>query len=148
MSNFPVPKFYFSVTIDGDKYSFQEVSGLTQEFDNMEYRAGGSRDLGKYQRAGLLKSGKLVLKKGVFTGESDLNDFLSELHGDNSDFRSENTGVPIIVRLLDESNTPVVTWNVRDAVPTKISHGDLKSTDNNIAVESAEFVFTSITSSY
>ena len=42
-SNWPLPKFYFSVTLGSDdKVSFQEVDGLESETQVIEYRHGNS----------------------------------------------------------------------------------------------------------
>jgi len=52
----PVAKFYFLVSIKGKHYEgeigFQEVSGLDQETDIMEYRHGDSPSFGTIKKPG------------------------------------------------------------------------------------------------
>ena len=39
---FPIPKYHFKVEMEGFREtSFKEVTGLSQEYDKMEYRGGG-----------------------------------------------------------------------------------------------------------
>ena len=41
-SNYPLPKFHFSVNWGGTTMSFTEVSGMEQALDVIEYRMGNS----------------------------------------------------------------------------------------------------------
>jgi hypothetical protein len=66
----PLPKFSFSVTIDGAVTSFQEVSGLDVEAQVIEYRAGDSKGFSTIKMPGIQKSGNVTLKKGVFATDN------------------------------------------------------------------------------
>ena len=43
--------------------------------------------------------------------------------------------VPVTISLLDEAGAPTMVWTLANAWPTKISGTDLKSTGNEVAVE-------------
>ena len=64
----PLPKFYFAVDIAdvGDNLPFQEVSGLDTEAQPIEYRAGNNKVWSTIKMPGLVKTGNVTLKKGVF----------------------------------------------------------------------------------
>ena len=42
---------------------------------------------------------------------------------------------PVTIRLLDEAGAPTMVWTLANAWPTKITSTDLKSTGNEVAVE-------------
>ena len=65
-SVWPLPKFYFSVKIDEEELSFQEVSGLDMENEPLEYRAGNSPVFSKVKIPGTKKYSNITLKKGIF----------------------------------------------------------------------------------
>lgn len=146
---FPVPKFLFEVEIDGMSIPFQEVTGLDQEYDFLEYRSGVDPELTTRKRSGLYKSGQVTFKKGIFTGDSDVWDLFDKLLNDKSgSHRAESEPIDITVTLKDETEAPVVSWNIVGAVPIKLTNGDLKSDENAIAIEQIDFVFQRIYSEY
>ena len=51
----------------------------------------------------------------------------------------------VVIKLLDETGNPVMTWTLNNAWPTKISATDLKSDGNEIAVESLEIMHEGLT---
>jgi phage tail-like protein len=129
----PLPKFYFSVTIGGTEYPFQEVSGLETETQAIEYRHGNSKQFSTIKMPGIAKVGNVTLKKGVFVKDNNFWTWYSAI--------KMNTikRVVVVVKLLDESGKPTMTWTLQNAWPTKIQSTDLKSDGNEVAVESIEF---------
>lgn len=147
--NFPVPKFSFAVTIDGTLIPFQEVTGLDQEYDFLEYRSGEDSELTTRKRSGLYKSGQVTFKKGIFTGDTDVWDTFDKLlNGKGDNHRAETKPIDISVTLNDETGAGVVTWNIVGAVPVKLTNGDLKSDENAIAIEQLDFVYQRIYSEH
>ncbi|MEO1020451.1 MAG: phage tail protein, partial [Pseudomonadota bacterium] len=67
-NSWPLPKFYFSVSIGdvGDTIPFQEVSGLDTEAQPIAYRAGDANTWSVVKMPGLIKTGNVMLKKGLF----------------------------------------------------------------------------------
>lgn len=128
----PLPKFYFSVTIDGKEYPFQEVSGLETETQVLEYRHGNSPQFSTIKMPSIAKVGNVTLKKGVFVKDNNFWNWYSQI--------KMNTikRVTVVIKLLDEKGKPTMSWTLQNAFPTKITSTDLKSDGNEIAVETIE----------
>lgn len=141
--DFPVPKFHFNVTIDGTTISFQEVTGLDQENEHLEYRAGDDPEYVTQKRVGLKKTGTLSFKKGVFSGETDVLDTYQKVN-DRENYFSNQDPIDITVCLCDEAGESVLEWAVTGAVPIKMTNADLKSDENAIAIEQIDFVHSGV----
>lgn len=125
----PLPKFRFSVDLGGTPMSFQEVSGLDVEAQRIEYRAGDSKAFPVTRMPGLKKYGDVTLKKGMFKGDRAILDWFSKINMATIERKA------VSISLLDEGGDAVVVWKLENAWPTKISGTDLKSTANEVAVE-------------
>ncbi len=142
---FPLPKFHFLVTLGrAGEIAFQEVTGLDMENDHMEYRSGDDPEFVTLKRAGLIKTGTVSFKKGLFTGDTAIWDEYKTIFEKSYYSQDDNSSDHIIVDLLDESSNPVVTWEILKPVPVKLSNGDLKSDENAIAIEQIDFVHSGI----
>ena len=53
----PMPKFHFQVKWDSEVMSFQEVSGLDVEAQQIEYRHGDSKEFSTIKMPGIKKFG-------------------------------------------------------------------------------------------
>jgi|PersoiStandDraft_1058852.scaffolds.fasta_scaffold02641_5 phage tail-like protein len=135
----PMPKFYFSVKWDGNEMSFQEVSGLDVQSEEIKYRSGNSPVFSVTKMPGMKKYGNITMKKGVFKGDNKFWDWLNQI--------KLNTiqRVPVIISLLDEAGKDTMVWTLTNAWPTKISSTDLKSEGNEVAIESIEIVHEGLT---
>ena len=126
----PLPSFYFSVNVDGiGDISCSEVSGLETEFDVIEYRAGDSPIFTKLKMPGLRKVSDITLKKGIFKDDKAMWDWLKQV---NLNIIERKT---VTVKLLDESGSPVKTWQLTNAWPKKITVEGFKSDGNTAAIE-------------
>lgn len=134
----PIPKFHFEVTWGGVDVGFQEVTGLEMETQFIEYRAGDDPSLVTQKIPGLKKHGNITLKKGVFRDDTIFYDWFEDVQT-NPERRED-----ITIQLLDEEDSPVMVWTVRNAFPTKISGPDLKSDANEIALETIELAHEGI----
>ncbi len=130
----PLPKFYFSVDIGGvgDDLPFQEVSGLDTESQPIEYRAGNNKVWSTIKMPGLLKSGNVTLKKGVFAKDNKFWDWYSQIKLNTIKRQT------VTIKLLDEKGDPTMVWTLANAFPTKITGTDMKSDGNEVAVETLE----------
>jgi phage tail-like protein len=128
----PIPKFHFSVQIDGTAYAFQEVSGLKLNTEVIEYRVGNDPTFIKQRVPGLKKFENITLKKAMFKNDSVLYDWFMDVQK-NFERRKD-----LIIQLLDEQGTPLFTWTVVRAFPLSISGPDLNSEGNELAMESME----------
>lgn len=141
----PIPAFHFRVTIDGTQMSFQEVSGLDQEFDVIEYRHGDSETFSKMKMPGMAKYTNLVCKKAIFESDDRILEMYNKLY--NKEYYSGDARPDILCELLDEQGNTVMAWNIQKAIPIKLTGPSLKSDGNEVAVESIEFVHEGITTS-
>jgi phage tail-like protein len=128
-SAWPLPRFRFEVKWADQVMSFQEVSGLDVEAQPIEYRRGESAQFSVLKMPGIQKYGDITLKKGVFKGDNKFWDWFNEIKA-NAAKRTAMT-----ISLLDESGTPTMVWTLANAWPSKITGTDLKSTANEVAVE-------------
>ena len=138
-SNWPLPKFYFSVTLGADdKVSFQEVDGLESETQVIEYRHGNSPIYAPIKMPGLAKVGNVTMRKGIFVNNNKFWAWYSEIKLNTIARRT------VVVNLLDETGNPKMVWTLNNAFPTKVTGTDLKSEGNEVAVESIEIAYETL----
>ena len=135
----PLPKFYFEVKWDTQVMSFQEVSGLDIEAQVIEYRHGDNPIFSTIKMPGMVQSGNVTMKKGVFVTDNKFWDWYNQI--------KMNTikRVPVTISLLDEAGAPTMVWTLSNAWPTKITSTDLNAEGNEVAVEEIEIVHEGVT---
>ena len=135
----PMPKFYFQVKWDSQVMSFQEVSGLDIQSEEIKYRHGDSPEFSVIKMPGMKKIGNITMKKGIFKGDNKFWDWFKQI--------KMNTikRLPVTISLLDEGGKATMVWTLTNAWPTKITGTDLKSEGNEVAIESMEVVHEGIT---
>jgi len=131
----PLPKYYFSVDIgDQTDLAFQEITGLDSGQEVIEYRHGNSRVHSVIKMPGLGSNGSdITMKKGVFTGDNNLYELIAKI--------SLNTyeRMTVVIRLLDETGSPKVTWTLTNTFVKQITSTDLNSQSSEAAIESIVF---------
>ena len=135
----PLPKFYFEVKWDTQVMSFQEVSGLDVEAQVIEYRHGDNPIFSTIKMPGIVQSGNVTMKKGVFVSDNKFWDWYNQI--------KMNTikRVPVTISLLDEAGAPTMVWTLANAWPTKITSTDLNAEGNEVAVEEIEIAHEGVT---
>jgi len=135
----PLPKFYFEVKWDSTVMSFQEVSGLDIQSEEIKYRHGDNPVFSVIKMPGMVKVGNVTMKKGTFVADNKFWDWFNQI--------KMNTikRVPVTISLLDEAGKPTMVWTLANAWPTKITGTDLKSEGNEVAVETIEIVHEGLT---
>ncbi|WP_050478916.1 phage tail protein [Herbaspirillum rhizosphaerae] len=135
----PLPKFYFQVKWDSQVMSFQEVSGLDIQSEEIKYRHGDSPEFSVIKMPGMKKVGNVTMKKGIFKGDNKFWDWFNQI--------KMNTikRVPVTISLLDEAGKPTMVWTLANAWPTKITGTDLKAEGNEVAIETIEIVHEGLT---
>ncbi len=128
--SWPLPSFYFKVSISniGD-ISCCEVSGLETEYEEITYRAGDSPIFTKLKMPGLRKAGDLTIKKGIVNNEKALWDWINKVK-----LYAIQREV-VTISLLDESGSPVKTWEAVNAWPKKITVEDSKAEGHTTNIE-------------
>ena len=115
-----MPKFYFSVDIGDDTdIAFQEVSGLDVESEVIEYRHGNSPNHSVIKMPGMMKFSDITLKKGVFADDNTFYEWISQIS------LNTYTRLTVVIRLLDETATPRMTWTLTNAFPKQITPTDM-----------------------
>ena len=126
----PLPKFYFSVDIgDETDLAFQEVSGLDVESGVIEYRHGNSPNHSVIKMPGMMKFSDITLKKGVFADDNMLYEWISQIS------LNTYTRLTVVIRLLDETATPRMTWTLTNAFPKQITPTDMNSQSSEAGIE-------------
>ena len=131
--NYPLPKFHFHVEWGGTRMGFTEISGLDFETEVIEYREGGYTTYHKHKQPGLTKYSDVTLKRGTFLGDFEFFELWKKtmmFQEGKEKFRRD-----IIIKLLDEEHTPIISWSLLNAWPRKVQYSDLKADANEILIE-------------
>jgi phage tail-like protein len=135
---YPPVSFLFKVEFEGipdlkdrDAY-FQEVSGLSQEFEFEENKQGGDNSNPDKVPKGV-KYPSLVLKRGVFKDSGVLKWIM-----DAMDEPLSVKPCSVIVKLLNENQEPLMTFNFEQVIPMKWSLDGFNAQESKIAVETIE----------
>ncbi len=135
----PYSAFNFLVQIDGGpdargdwRAGFQEVTGLGMEITVAEYRAGSFKDNTPMKVTGTYKVPDVTLKRGVVGDLNTLYAWLNAVRNGQQDQLKEVT-----IMLLDEqrSDTPVQSWRLKGARPTKYTGPNLSGKSTDVAIE-------------
>ena len=132
MAVYPIPVFHFRVECGDMKIGFSEVSGLTQELQLIEYREGTSPDYSTIKMPGLHKYNNITLKRGIAKGDNDFFKWLNTVKLNTIERRD------LTISILNESHEPVMVWKAHNAFPVKVEGPGLKSSGNEVAIESIE----------
>jgi len=119
--------------------SFQEVSGLDIQSEEIKYRAGDSPNFSVIKMPGMKKFGNVTMKKGVFKSDNKFWDWFNEIKMNVIKRKA------ITISLLDETGGVTMVWTLANAWPTKITSTDLKSEGNEVAIETIEIVHEGLT---
>ena len=138
-NNWPLAKFHFKVEWDKEVMSFQEVSGLDVQSEEIKYRKGDSPVFSPVKMPGLKKYGNVTMKKGIFKSDNKFWDWFNQIKMNTIARKS------ITISLLDEAGAPTMVWTLANAWPTKITGTDMKAEGNEVAVESIEIVHEGLT---
>jgi phage tail-like protein len=128
----PLVKFRFSVKIGDKEAFFQEVTGLSDETQQIEYRKRNNKEFSTIKMPGLNNFGNVTLKKGIFKDDTSFWDLYNAVK------MSKVKPEVIVISLLDENNDVAMSWKLANALPSKITATDMKSDANDLAVESME----------
>lgn len=129
---YPSTVFHFNVEWGGTRVGFTEVSGLSQEKQVIEYRDGSSPEYSSIKMPGIPKYSNITLKRGILDGDNEFIQWLSTVKMNTVERRD------LIISLLNEEHEPVMTWKIHNAFPVKVEGPGLKSTGNEVAIESIE----------
>lgn len=132
MATYPLPKFHFLVEWGGVRIGFTEVTGLDIQAEVIEYREGSSPEYHKIKMPGMQKYSNITLKRGTIQGDTEFYRWINMTNMTVAERRD------IVISLLNETHTPVMTWKAKNSFPVKVQASDLKSDGNEVAIETLE----------
>lgn len=139
-ADYPLLVYNYRVDIDNVSISFSDVSGLDLSFDTIthkeSHRVSGKSGPNIMYMPGMIQPVNISLKKGLVPGVSMkvFYDWINSIELNRVDKKD------IIVHLLDETGSTVISWKVVDAFPTKLSAPSLSANSNEVAVESLDLM--------
>lgn len=130
---YPPVGFYFQVTIENETYSFKEVSGISSEVSTEEITEGGENRF-KYKVPTHVKYSNLELKRGIIPNNSKLKSWVTE----TLEVGLSSNIIPktVVVSLLNEKGTIVMSWTFVNAWPVSWNTSSLNNMTNEILIES------------
>lgn len=141
--SYPIPVFYYRVEIDDmPPMAFSEVSGLSIEVETITYKDGLSYKQGAKHMPGMGTPVNLTLQKGIVKGDSALFDWINSIQLNAVQKRN------ITISLLNmegEEGSPLVSWHVTDAFPTKLDVPSFNASSNEVAIESMSLMANGLT---
>jgi phage tail-like protein len=146
---YPPASFHFEVRIATSgaaagaaaDASFEEVWGIAVDMAAAEGSEGGENKF-VHRLPTPSKHSNLVLKRGVMKPSSLLAQWTSESVGNGLSAPIQTQ--PLLVTLVDQSGSPLVSWTFADAYPLKLSVARLPSEDGDMLVDSVEFAYRSM----
>ena len=142
MAEYPLPAFHYQVDWGGPKgteVGFSEVSGLTIEHQVIEYRDGVSKEYSAVKMPGIPKYNNITMKRGITAADNDFFKWLNITKMNKPERRN------LTISLLNENHEPVMTWKAVNTFPVKVEGPGLKSTGNEVAIESIEVAHEGLT---
>lgn len=129
--NYPLPGFHFSVkwSEDEENIRFSEVSGLNVETKVIEYREGANKEYTTYKMPGYKTFPKVTLKRGTMAIDNGFYEWWNKAQLNTIERRD------IVISLLNEDHIAVVTWNLKDAWPSKVTFGSLQAKSTDVLIE-------------
>jgi len=135
---YPPVGFYFDVFVEGitgiNEGNFQEVSGLNVKIGTEEVVEGGENRF-VHRLPTAPKYENLILKRGLLKGSS----LIDWVRTSVEQFKF----VPklVVVKLLDATGNPLVSWSFSNAYPVGLRISEFKSQENALVVETLELAF-------
>lgn len=135
---YPPVGFSFDVSVEGimglNEGSFQEVSGLNVKFGTEEVVEGGENRF-VHRLPTPPKYENLVLKRGMLKGSSLINWVRTSVE------RFKFVPKMVVVKLLDASGQPLISWRFSNAYPVSLRISEFKSQENAMVIETLELSF-------
>lgn len=138
-TNYPPVSFFFRVEfqlggVQSTDAMFQEVTGLNAELQSEQIKEGGEN---RYSQSLPTRASytDLVLKRGLIVGSAVVKWCQDAI--ENLDIQP----ITIIVKLLNEKNEPLQTYNIVNAWPKKWSVSDFNAQESKIVVETMELSY-------
>ena len=144
-NEWPLTKFAFEINIGGftGNVSFQGMDGMGATIATMKFRDGNSNKFYEQSRPTLTSYDPVTLKKGMFSGDTDLFDWFSNV-SQGSMFSDMRTVTINLSELTGGGRTHMFTWTLEKAFVTKFTPSNLDGeAESEIAIEEVELTYQS-----
>lgn len=133
-------QFYFQVALNDCVIAFQEVTGLVEETQIIEYKTGNSPIFSTVKMPGIRKYGNITFKKGMLVKGNSLKTLFKAVQMNQMERKS------ITISLLDQKGQITMHWVLLNAFPVKITmqENDINPQDPIAAVENMEIAHEGI----
>ena len=132
----PIVAFHFALDCSGVLMGgFQKVSGLSIEFDVVEYKASGVKgeELITFQ-PGRQKPTKITLERGMTDGNMEMQTWIKQVQDGKIKEARKNGSI----MAYNQEHTEVARWNFENAWPNKVDWGGFDSGQNQAQIEKME----------
>jgi phage tail-like protein len=130
LRNRPYGNYNFLVDFGGGNGGFSEVIIPGIVIDVIEYRNGNDPDNAVRKLPGMNKAPDVTLKRGL-VGALDLYEWINDVRNGNA-----NAVRDVVIQLQSEDRTtPVWSWRLRRAWPSRYSFGALNAKGKDLAIE-------------
>jgi phage tail-like protein len=134
------PAFRFVVQIDGiGEAVFTECTLPNLEVEVDEQKEGGF-NTGTHLLPGRVRRGTITLKRGLASASTLMSWYLAVMQGKIKESRR-----PVSVILYDSQGEQLMRWDFSGAYPHKWVGPTLNSASNDLAIESLELSYESLT---
>lgn len=144
-NEWPLSKFAFEISIGGftGYVSFQGMDGMGATISTMKFRDGNSLKFYEQTRPTLTSYDPVTLKKGVFSGDTELFDWFSNV-SQGSLFSDMRTVTIHLSELTGSGQTHMFTWTLEKAFVTKFTPSNLDGeAESELAIEEVELTYQS-----
>jgi phage tail-like protein len=144
-NEWPLAKFAFEISIGGftGHVSFQGMDGMGATIATMKFRDGNSTKFYEQSRPTLTSYDPVTLKKGVFSGDTELFDWFTNV-SQGSMFSDMRTVTISLSELTGGGQTHMFTWTLEQAFVTKFTPSNLDGeADTELAIEEVELTYQS-----
>jgi phage tail-like protein len=118
---------------------FQEVSGLDLNQEAIEYRNTNHKIFATDKKQGIPKYNSVILKRGMVSNGNAFSRFQEQIQ--TNTFQRET----VVVKLLNETGDIVIAWGLENAYPTHINFINLHAEESEVAIESMEIAYETLT---
>ncbi|MFI8930471.1 phage tail protein [Streptomyces sp. NPDC053474] len=141
-ATYPVPVYRFVLDIDGGATdgTFSSVSGLETGVQKIEYKDGAS---GLFQLPGQPEAVTVTLRKGVIPKDSQLWAWLFSVSENKVDKKN------CTISLTDDTGANLLlTWNIANAFPVKLSGRNLDGSTGEGTIEEVTLMADRVTAKF
>ncbi|KAF8929592.1 hypothetical protein BGZ52_002037 [Haplosporangium bisporale] len=136
-ASYPIPTYRFRVRVGDEEAAFQRVSGLDMGTETIEYKDGMG---GVFHMPGQRQGLNISLNRGVVNGQKQFYEWINSI----SLNQVEKKDISISLT-NDAGDMLLVTWNLSNAFPTKLSAPSFDASSNEVAIEELSLVADRVT---